>query len=92
MVRPRPHHHQQILQIRQRHQQGGSLAGGGIKHYRNIQGIITSDGQRWQETRRFTLKHLKDFGFGKAGLEGVIQAEAEEVTRILASTENRDIK
>ena len=24
VVRPRPHHHQQILQIRQRHQQGGS--------------------------------------------------------------------
>ena len=83
-MRPRPHHHQQILQIRQRHQQGGSwqqLAGGGIKHYRNVQGIITSDGQRWQETRRFTLKHLKDFGFGKEELEGVIQAEAEEITR-----------
>ena len=61
-------------------------------YYNNVQGIITSDGQRWQETRRFTLKHLKDFGFGKEGLEGVIQAEAEEITRILASTENRDIK
>ena len=24
---------------------------------------------------RFTLKHLKDFGFGRAGLEGVIQGE-----------------
>ena len=91
-MRPRPHHHQQILQIRQRHQQGDNWQQIQTKHCRNAQGIITSDGQRWQETRRFTLKHLKDFGFGKEGLEGVIQAEAEEITRILASTENRDIK
>ena len=40
-----------------------------------VQGIITTDGQEWTETRRFTLKHLKDFGFGRAGLEGVIQGE-----------------
>ena len=25
--------------------------------------------------KRFTLKHLKDFGFGRVGLEGVIQGE-----------------
>ena len=27
--------------------------------------------------KRFTLKHLKDFGFGRVGLEGVIQGEVK---------------
>ena len=38
-----------------------------------LQGIITSDGSEWSDQRKFALKHLKDFGFGRAGLEGVIQ-------------------
>ena len=29
--------------------------------------------------QRFTLKHLKDFGFGRAGLEGVIQGEVKTI-------------
>ena len=55
-------------------------------------GIISSDGARWQDTRRFALKHLRDFGFGKAGLEGVIQEEAEEAVKHLAKVTNRDYK
>jgi len=55
-------------------------------------GIISSDGQLWQEQRRFALKHLKDFGFGKAGLEGVIQEEAEEIVRHLATFHQQDFK
>ena len=31
--------------------------------------------------QRFTLKHLKDFGFGRAGLEGVIQGEVKTIIR-----------
>ena len=57
-----------------------------------MQGIISSDGQLWQEQRRFALKHLKDFGFGKAGLEGVIQEEAEEITKYLATFDKKDFK
>ena len=57
-----------------------------------MQGIISSDGQLWQGHRRFALKHLKDFGFGKAGLEGVIQGEAEDIVRYLSTMENKDYK
>ena len=53
------------------------------------QGIISADGQRWLEHRRFALKHLKDFGFGKVGLEGVIQEEAEEIVAILSEARQR---
>jgi len=55
-------------------------------------GIISSDGQRWQDTRRFALKHLRDFGFGKAGLEGIIQEEAEDIIKYLFTKTNRDYK
>ena len=32
---------------------------------------------------------MKDFGFGKVGLEGVIQEEAEEIVKLLGAKENR---
>ena len=57
-----------------------------------MQGIISSDGQLWQEQRRFALKHLKDFGFGKAGLEGVIQEEAEEIVKYLGQFDQQDFR
>ncbi|CAG7713296.1 unnamed protein product, partial [Allacma fusca] len=28
-------------------------------------GVVSSSGQEWVEQRRFTLRHLRDFGFGK---------------------------
>ena len=56
------------------------------------QGIIFADGQEWTDTRRFALKHLKDFGFGRAGLEGVIQGEVEELVTLLAATKGKDFK
>ena len=56
------------------------------------QGIIFADGQEWTDTRRFALKHHKDFGFGRAGLEGVIQGEVEELVTLLAATKGKDFK
>ena len=35
----------------------------------------------WSRCHRFTLKHLKDFGFGRAGLEGVIQGEVNIIIK-----------
>ena len=57
-----------------------------------LQGIIGSDGARWQDHRRFALKHLKDFGFGKIGLEGVIQEEAEDIVKHLSSLGEGDCR
>ena len=57
-----------------------------------LQGIITTDGQVWIEQRRFALKHLKDFGFGKVGLHGVIQEEVEDLVKLLSKVENQDFR
>ena len=57
-----------------------------------IQGIITTDGQAWVEQRRFAMKHLKDFGVGKVGLQGVIQGEVEDLVKHLSKVENQDFK
>jgi len=53
-------------------------------------GIIFTDGQEWTDQRRFALKHLKDFGFGRAGLEGVIQGEVEDLVKLLSKQEGKD--
>ncbi|TRY78879.1 hypothetical protein TCAL_12652 [Tigriopus californicus] len=42
-----------------------------------VLGIIEASGQPWVEQRRFGLKNLKDFGFGRKSLDLVIQEEAD---------------
>ena len=42
-------------------------------------GIVKSEGNIWQEQRRFTVKNLKDLGFGKHKLEPVIQDEVQHL-------------
>ena len=41
-------------------------------------GVAFSDGQEWMEQRRFTLRHLRDFGFGKNTGEELITNELKE--------------
>ena len=43
------------------------------------QGLIFNDGDSWKSHRRFTLKTLKDFGFGKSSLESVLIEEADRM-------------
>merc|ERR1719219_986150 len=38
-------------------------------------GVIISEGKVWQEQRRYALRTLRDFGFGKAGMEDLINEE-----------------
>lgn len=40
-------------------------------------GILLTDGDFWQEQRRFVVKHLKDFGFARRGMIEIVQNEAE---------------
>jgi len=40
-----------------------------------LTGVIFSQGRTWVEQRRFTLKTLRDFGFGKSSMEETIHDE-----------------
>lgn len=42
-------------------------------------GAIFTFGEKWKEQRRFTLRHLRDLGFGKRSLEGIAHEELQEV-------------
>ena len=40
-------------------------------------GIVWNHGQIWSEQRRFSLKHLRDLGFGRKSLDSVIVQEID---------------
>lgn len=41
--------------------------------------MIHNDGHDWQEQRRFSLRHLRDLGFGRTSSEGLIQEEIHDL-------------
>lgn len=43
------------------------------------QGVIQTQNKQWETQRRFSLKTLKDFGFGKSSIDDLIHLEAEEL-------------
>lgn len=43
-------------------------------------GIIFTDGKTWDDNRRFSLKYLKEFGFGKRSMEDLILENAVSLT------------
>jgi len=45
-------------------------------------GILNADGPGWAEQRRFTLRTLRDFGFGKKNMEAMIMDEVTEIIEI----------
>jgi len=42
-------------------------------------GILMSSGDVWLEQRRFAMRTLRDFGFGKTSMEEMILDEAQEL-------------
>ena len=51
-----------------------------IRFWDNIpRGIIFTEGSKWSAQRRFSLKTLKDFGFGRKSIEGSIHFEVDEM-------------
>ncbi|XP_021957315.1 methyl farnesoate epoxidase [Folsomia candida] len=44
-----------------------------------LHGIISTEGEHWEELRRFTLRQLRDFGFGKGTMEDSIMLEVRDL-------------
>jgi len=42
-------------------------------------GILQATGEVWREQRRFSMRTLRDFGFGRASMEDMILEEAKEL-------------
>ena len=46
-------------------------------------GIVFTAGTQWEEQRRFALRTMRDFGFGKQVMDSVILDEVEKLTNVL---------
>ncbi|XP_045510385.1 probable cytochrome P450 303a1 [Colias croceus] len=44
-------------------------------------GVLLTDGELWKEQRRFLIKHLKEFGFGRRGMLEISQSEASHIVK-----------
>ncbi|XP_045458371.1 probable cytochrome P450 303a1 [Melitaea cinxia] len=42
-------------------------------------GVLLTDGELWKEQRRFLIKHLKEFGFGRKGMSEISSSEAKHM-------------
>ncbi|ODM88681.1 Methyl farnesoate epoxidase [Orchesella cincta] len=52
-------------------------------------GIVNSEGELWEVHRRFLLRQLRDFGFGKSAMENLILEELNEVIKRFQATEGK---
>ena len=52
----------------------------------NCLGLIFSQGPLWQQQRRFTVRHLRDLGFGKTSIENQIIDEISELIQEMTDT------
>ncbi|KAI8431248.1 hypothetical protein MSG28_001280 [Choristoneura fumiferana] len=46
-------------------------------------GVLLCDGELWKEQRRFLLKHLKEYGFGRKGMGDIASFEAAHIVKDL---------
>ncbi|PAA74695.1 hypothetical protein BOX15_Mlig013607g2 [Macrostomum lignano] len=58
----------------------------------DVGGIVASDGEVWRDYRRFTLKTLRDFGFGRRGAEEIITVEAEHLHQTLDEAAGKPVE
>ncbi|XP_046733963.1 probable cytochrome P450 303a1 [Diprion similis] len=58
------------------------------------QGILVTDGPFWIEQRRFLIRHLREFGFGRDTMTSLIEAEAVHLVehlKKLSRAKNQDL-
>jgi cytochrome P450 len=49
--------------------------------------VFFADGPIWREQRRFTLRNLRDFGFGRRSMENIIHEECHALLRNVDTTD-----
>ena len=57
-----------------------------------LQIVTNNTGDEWKEQRRFALKHLKDFGFGKSSMEEMIRIEVTDLADYLRSVKDEEVE
>ncbi|XP_033222656.1 uncharacterized protein LOC117176510 [Belonocnema kinseyi] len=50
-----------------------------VRTFGKRQGLIVTDGNLWVEQRRFVLRHLREFGFGRTSMATLIEEEAHHL-------------
>ena len=55
------------------------------ENYRRAPGVLFSQGSYWREQRRFLLRNLRDFGFGKSEME---DAMLDEIDKLCVELQN----
>ncbi|XP_052746654.1 probable cytochrome P450 305a1 isoform X2 [Bicyclus anynana] len=54
-------------------------------------GITFADGELWREHRQFTVKHLKNVGFGKTAMEAEIKKELQSILNYINEHKSKPI-
>ena len=54
-------------------------------------GIILCHGRYWRDQRRFTLRHLRDFGFGKTSMEDILTEEVHKLVQAFRKQQNQPL-
>jgi hypothetical protein len=49
----------------------------------NVLGVAFTDGDLWQQHRHFTMRHLRQLGFGRDGMENIISIECQALVDML---------
>jgi hypothetical protein len=47
----------------------------------NVAGVLLTDEEFWQDQRRFVLRHLKEFGFGRRTMADLVEEEAGQLVK-----------
>jgi len=55
-------------------------------------GVGNTEGTHWDELRQFTLRQLRDFGFGKNTMQDSIMLEVNEFIELLALTKGEPVR
>lgn len=46
-----------------------------------VSGVLLTDEEFWQEQRRFVVRHLKEFGFGRRTMAELVEEEADQLVQ-----------